>query len=220
LTPEIEEVGMRVDEVMTREVVTVAPDTPLKAASSLFLTHRISGLPVVDDGRLVGVLSESDVVAKETSGYRNGDVSPAETQHLRREREAQTVAEAMTREPIAVEPWMSIWGAADLMAVHDVNRLPVVEANGTLVGIVTRDDLVRAFARSDRDVERDIREYLFPSVGLAPNDPLDVSVERGVVTVTGRIESEMARHCLRTTLHLVPGVVRVHWKVTATLPVA
>lgn len=206
---------MRIDEVMTRDVVTVAPDTSLKTVSALFQEHGISGFPVVEDGRPVGVVSEADIVAKMTSGYRDDDVSRSEAQHERRERGAETVADAMTPDPVVVEPWMSIWGAADLMAVHGVNRLPVVDPNGMLVGIVTRADLVRAFARSDRDIERDIREHLLPSVGLAPNDPLDVRVDRGIVTVAGNIESIQAQECLRGSLPLVPGVVRVDWKVEA-----
>jgi CBS domain-containing protein len=210
---------MRIDEVMTREVVTVSPTATLKEASEIFLAHGISGLPVVEGRRLVGVLSESDIVAKETSGYANGEAGRPQARHLQREREAETVAEAMTPDPVVIEPWMSIWHAADLMAVHEVNRLPVVDTGGSLVGIVTRDDLVRAFARSDRAVERDIRERVLPSVGLAPNDPLDVRVVAGVVTVSGIVDSSIAQQCLRRTLHLVPGVVRVEWKVDAPLSV-
>jgi CBS domain-containing protein len=203
---------MRIDEVMTRNLITVTPSTGLKEAAPLFAEHHISGLPVVEGDRLVGVLSESDIVAKETSGYSDGDVSEAEAKHLQRERRAVTVREAMTADPVTIEPWNSLWAAADRMVVHDVNRLPVVEAHGRLVGIVTRDDLVRAFARSDAEVARNIREQLLPSVGL-PSDALEISVSEGIVTVTGEIESEMASSCLRATVHLVPGVVQVDWQV-------
>jgi CBS domain-containing protein len=203
---------MRVEDVMTRDVITVTPSSPLKTAVTLFLAHGISGLPVVEGGRLVGVLSESDIAAKETSGYSDGDVSRAEATHLRRERAAGTVAEAMTPDPVTAEPWVPIWAAADLMAVHEVNRLPVVDAGGSLVGIVTRADLVRAFARSDRAIEREIRERLLPSVDLSRN-ALDITVARGVVTIRGEIDSELTSTCLRETVHLVPGVVRVEWQV-------
>lgn len=206
---------MRIEEVMTRDVVTVAPEASLKAASAAFLKHRISGIPVVEEGRLVGILSESDIVGKETSGYVDGEVSPSEAQHLRRERAAETAAEAMTPNPVSVAPWMSVWAAADLMIGHDVNRLPVIDKQGILVGIVTRDDLVRAFARSDADIESEIRRQLFPSVGLS-GAALDVTVEHGVVTIAGDLDPDAAAHCLRRTVHLVPGVVRVEWKVRAT----
>lgn len=210
---------MRVEDLMTRDPLTARPSTSLKEAAPLFYEHGISGLPVVEDGKVVGVLSESDIVAKETSGYRDGDVAPEEATHLRRERAAITVEDAMTSDPVTIEPWVSIWGAADLMVARDVNRLPVVDHTGALVGIVTRDDLVRAFARSDRDVEHDIREHLLPSVGLTP-DALDIEVEKGVVSVTGTIDSEMARDCLRATIHLIPGVVQVDWHVEPVLVVA
>jgi CBS domain-containing protein len=204
---------MRVEEIMTRELLTVAPSTTLRQVAKLLPSRRISGVPVVEDGRLVGVLSESDIVAKETSGYRNGDVGPAEAEHLRRERAATTVGEAMAPEPLTIEPWMSIWAAADEMVVHDVNRLLVLDRSGQLVGIVTRDDLVRAFARTDQDVERDIRERLLPSVGLSPGDTLQVEVENGVVTISGEIDTEMACDCLRASVHLIPGVTEVRWHV-------
>jgi CBS domain-containing protein len=203
---------MRVEEVMTKRVVTIAPQASLKEASALLLDRRVSGVPVVDDGKLVGILSESDIVAKETSGYSNGEADTDEQRHLRRERAAQTVAEAMTPSPFTVEPWMGVWTAADLMAVHGVNRLPVVDTQGSLVGIVTRNDLVRAFARTDDDIERDIRENLLPSVGLGPQE-LEVQAERGVITLTGEIDLGAAADCLRRSVHLIPGVVRVLWKV-------
>jgi CBS-domain-containing membrane protein len=203
---------MRVEDVMTRDVITVTPASPLKSAVTLFLAHGISGLPVVEGNRLVGVVSESDIVAKETSGYSDGEVSHTGATHLRREREAETVAQAMTAEPVSVEPWVPIWAAADLMAVHDVNRLPVVDADGSLLGIVTRADLVRAFARSDQAIAREIREHILPSVDLGPN-ALEVTVVRGVVTIRGEIDSELTSTCLRKTLHLVPGVVQVEWEV-------
>jgi CBS domain-containing protein len=195
---------------MTSRLVTVTPSTPLKEASALFLKHGISGLPVVEGGRLVGVISESDIVAKETSGYSNGEVGAVEAAHLRRERAATVVAEAMTPDPVTIEPWASIWAAADVMVVRDVNRLPVVH-EGALIGIVTRDDLVRAFARADTEIERDIRDHLLPSVGIAP-EAVDVQVERGVVRIGGEIEPGVARECLQATVHLVPGVVRVEWE--------
>lgn len=203
---------MRIEDVMTRDVISVPASMSLKDAARVFTEHTISGLPVVDEGRLVGVVSEGDVVAKETSGYE--DVSDAEEAGLRRRRAAVTVGEAMTSEPIVVEPWNSLPFAADLMIVHGVNRLPVIDRSGTLVGIVTRTDLVRAFARSDADVEGDIRERLLPSVGLSP-EALDVRVERGIVRISGTVESEVVEGCLRATIHLIPGVVEVDWRVAA-----
>jgi CBS domain-containing protein len=203
---------MRVEDAMTRDVISVTPSSSLKTAVTLFLAHGISGLPVVEGGRLVGVLSESDIVAKETSGYSNGDLSRAEATHLQRERAAGTVAEAMTPDPVTAEPWTPIWAAADLMAVHDVNRLPVVDPGGSLLGIVTRADLVRAFARSDRAIEREIREHVLQSIDLGPN-ALEITVTRGVATIRGEIDSELASTCLHKTLHLVPGVVRIDWQV-------
>src|SRR5579884_1356748 len=140
---------MRVDDVMSREVIALPARASLKEAARLLLEHRISGVPIVDDRRrLVGVLSESDLVAKE------GGEDSSEASKL----EARLAGEAMTAPAKTIAPWRSVASAAAQMLAEGVNRLPVVDGDGRLVGIVTRADLVRAFARGDDDIAREIRE--------------------------------------------------------------
>ncbi|HET7045222.1 MAG TPA: CBS domain-containing protein [Gaiellaceae bacterium] len=146
---------MRVDELMTREVVTVIPEMPLEAVAALLVARRISGVPVCDpDGTVVGIVSERDILYKtlgreERGGgplawFAVGPVSAAVRAN------ARTAGETMSSPALTIEPSRRAAAAARLMIDRDVDRLPVVEADGTLVGIVTRTDLVRAFA-SDPD---------------------------------------------------------------------
>jgi CBS domain-containing protein len=157
---------MKVRDVMTRNVVTVEEDTPLKDVAELLLEHDISGVPVVYDGRVVGVVSETDILYKErgAEGERRGPIAwlldeprPENGQKLA----ARTAGEAMTSPPVTIRPDRSVAQAASMMLEHRVNRLPVI-ADGHLVGLVTRSDLVRAFTRPDPEIERSIREDVFP----------------------------------------------------------
>jgi CBS domain-containing protein len=189
---------MQIRDVMTREVATAAPTTSLKDAACTLVRLGISGLPVVDGGRVVGVLSESDIVEKEEGP--TGHLHPAVL-------EARTAADAMSAPPITAEPWEPIYAAAWKMIEHDVNRLPVVWS-GRLVGIITRADIVRAFARADADIAREIEENVLPSLGLSAAD-VAVNVERGEVTLSGELEREDDGSGLSRAVQYVPGVVRV-----------
>lgn len=115
----------------------------------------------------------------------------------------------MSSPPIVVEPWMSVYEAAWLMSVEDVNRLPVV-ANGRLVGVISRADLVRYFARPDRDIAGDVREELT----LLSLYDLDVAVEQGHVVLRGEVDDGQDLGCLRHAISRVPGVVSVKLVVT------
>lgn len=127
---------MQVREIMTTAVVTTTRETTLKAAAATLAAHRISGMPVVGADRavVVGVLSERDVLAVRRRGSARG---PRTGAHV--------VGDAMSAPAVTVPASASVAGAAGRMFEHDVNRLPVVE-HGRLVGIVSRADLVRAFA--------------------------------------------------------------------------
>ena len=154
---------MRIKDLMTTDVLTVRVTTQLKDAARLLAEHRISGLPVVDDdGRVLGVLSEGDILYKETGmkdrpGFFERLLSgPATGFELKLA--ARTVGEAMSAPAVTIGPTRPVTVAATTMIDEGVNRLPVVNDEGRLVGIVTRADLVRAFVRSDAEIEHEIRE--------------------------------------------------------------
>ena len=209
---------MRVDELMSRSVVTVSPDTPLKDVAACLVEHGISGVPVVESGSLVGVISESDIVLKENA-------SSEERLHLlarvrKRKRsglaEAATAREVMGSPPITVGPRTSAAGAAWLMVENNVNRLPVVES-GRVVGIISRADLVRAFARSDAEIRREICEELLPSLSLSPAE-VDVTVEGGQVTLGGELERPSDVKDLPPAVAGIVGVVRVSSELRVKTP--
>src|SRR5919204_4359264 len=174
---------MKIMDVMTRDVKRVTPSTPLKEAAELLVRFGISGLPVVRDGDVVGVLSEADVIAKERGEpHRRGGllgliVDPPEGLRL----DVRTAGQAMSQPALTISPDRPVSEAATLMIDKNVNRLPVVDADGTLVGIVTRADLVRAFVRSDADISREIRDdVIVRTLWIAP-EGIVVEVENGEV---------------------------------------
>jgi CBS domain-containing protein len=143
--------NLRVEDFMTRRVVTITPDTTFLAAARLMLERGVGGLPVVDaSGCMIGVFSESDLLRAESKGENASpwlqmmvgpDGEPAEPIKL----DARKVGDAMTREAIAIAPGASIAQACRLLHEHHLRRLPVVES-GKLVGMIARADLVRAVA--------------------------------------------------------------------------
>jgi CBS domain-containing protein len=203
----------RVDDLMTRRVVTVGPETSLKQVASLLVEHRISGVPVVQDAEVLGVVSESDILAKERGplagpeglmGWLLGDVMKETRQKLA----ARTAREAMSSPAITIEGWRPPASAAALMLERGVKRLPVVK-NGKLVGVLSRGDLVRAFTRTDAEIEHDIREdVLLGSFWMSPNE-IEVRVEDGDVTLKGTVGAPLVAEILPQQVQRVPGVISV-----------
>jgi CBS domain-containing protein len=195
---------------MSAPVVSVSVETSLHALAKVLSEHRISGVPVVDGDRVVGVVSESDLIEKERGPDDEAGHFPHRRQRRPRAAFANTVAEAMTSPPLVVESWMSAYEAAWLMSIDDVNRLPVVD-DGKLVGVISRADLVRYFARPDADIERDVRDEL----ELLSVVDLEISVEEGCVEIVGEVDRESDLRCLRHAISRIPGVVSV--RTTTTL---
>lgn len=145
-----------VDIVMTREVVSVYPNTSFEKIAELLSEHDISAVPVTDfQGRVIGIVSEADLI----------DTMADPPVHRRRRerrspmRSAKTVAaDLMTTPARTVAPATDITMAARLLTARKIKRLPVVDAEGCLVGIVSRHDLVRLFVRSDDAVKTEIED--------------------------------------------------------------
>lgn len=201
---------MDVRDAMTTEVVTVTRETPLKEVARILVDRRISGVPVVDDERRVlGVVSEADFLAKEVdprSGRRSplGWLLTARHHDADRARvEAVTAGDAMTSPAITIEAGRRLAEAADMMARSSINRLPVVE-DGRLVGIVSRADVVRAFVRTDADLEQSVVHALRAVDGLHVE-----GVTNGVVTLTGTVSSHAVAEVLRRLVLRVEGIVAV-----------
>jgi CBS domain-containing protein len=198
---------MKISELMTTRVVAVRPDATLKEVASLLTEHRISGLPVVDGaGRVLGVISEADILHKERrpqqSRWRRRELRSAKSA-------ARTVGEAMSSPAVTILASRRVDVAASAMLDRDVNRLPVVDDDGVLVGIVTRADLVRAFAQTDDAIAHAIEDdVLRRELWLSP-EQFEVDVHDGEVTVVGGLATEAERSLVERRVRLVPGVVSV-----------
>ena len=155
---------MRAGDVMTRDVTTVSPDTPIVEAASLMVKHNVSGLPVINgNGKLVGIVTESDFLRPvgPLAGRRRWLevlMKPELTAPERLWAEATRVKDIMTANPIAIGEDTPLQEAVRLMAEHDVKRL-VVTSGGKLAGIVSRADLLNALARALGAASVGQREY-------------------------------------------------------------
>jgi CBS domain-containing protein len=204
---------MKVQDVMTRDVTSVAPDTTLKDVARLLAGLGISGLPVVVGGAVVGVVSEADILVKERGVQppHHGLVGLlfSEGVDVGEKLRAVTAGEAMTSPAITIAPGRPVSEAAGKMIDANVNRLPVVDDDGALVGIVTRADLVRAFVRADEEIAREIREdVVLRTLWIAP-EQVTVSVAQGFVRLSGRVGSDSDAELVESLARRVPGVVAV-----------
>jgi CBS domain-containing protein len=202
-----------VAQLMTTNVLTVDPDASLKEVAQLLSDHGVSGVPVVERGRVVGVVSETDIVVKERGpDVKRGRLARWFARPPRRSDEerlaARTAGEAMTSPAVTIDSWQSAAVAAAVMLDNGVDRLPVLKGH-QLVGIVTRADLVRAFSRSDEEIEQEIREEVLLHSYWIPEGKVQVAVRDGEVTLTGTVESDLLTELLPESIQLVPGVVAV-----------
>jgi len=144
---------LKVKDIMTRELITVSPETEIVRATKLLLENRINGVPVRDEtGKLVGILCQSDLIAQQKKlpipsffTLLNGLIpliSKKEIEKQVRKIAAITVAQAMTPNPVTVQPDMNIEEVAALMVDHNFHTIPVVD-EGELVGIVGKEDMLR-----------------------------------------------------------------------------
>jgi CBS domain-containing protein len=149
-----------VADAMSRDPVVVRTETPLNEAIQILAERRISGLPVVDDaGQLVGIISETDLMWRETGVTPPPYImfldsviylqNPAKHERELHKALGQTVGEVMSSEPISISPDKPLKEAAQIMHEKEVRRLPVVDDVGQVIGILTRGDIVRTMAASE-----------------------------------------------------------------------
>jgi CBS-domain-containing membrane protein len=212
-------------DVMTRPVITVKPNISVGEAAKRLLENHISAAPVVDAGeKLVGMISEGDLMRRyETATERrqswwlrmmSGDHFLA-SEYVKAH--AQKVNEVMTRNVVTAGPKTPLREVADLLESHSIKRVPIVE-NGALVGIVTRADLVRAFAHGRPHLEISwpdsaIRDRIMAHLKQQPwahMQLLNISVEGGVVDLSGVVFSEAEREAVRVAAESTAGVKAVN----------
>ena len=218
----------RVSDVMTIAVVSVDRITPYQEIDRLLTQHRISGLPVLMMGREVaGVVSEADLLAAEDERTRRDRMADSVGRRWRLRKRPHvnlTAGALMTAPAITIGPDATIPAAARLMNTHHVRRLPVVNAHGKLVGIVSRRDLLSVFLRPDADIIHDVRQVL-DELALSDSKDVIVTVRHGVVTLTGTMPPEpgQIRDLVTVAIRLIwdiDGVVDVVSKLGESQPTA
>jgi len=216
---------MRAHQVMTRNVITVTPETTIADAATSMMQNHISGLPVVDDaGKLVGIVSEGDFLRRFEIGTQHKRpkwleflVGPGkQAEDFVRER-GRKIGEVMTRDPVTVDEETSLDELVQLMEKKHVKRLPVVR-DGRLTGIVTRANVMRAVINlanaipdptADDDRIRTQITQLLMNVDWRPA-ALEVTVRNGVVHLHGLIIDERARQACKVAAENVAGVKEIH----------
>ena len=190
----------KVNSVMTTEVVHVLPTTTFKECVDMIRVHRVGALPVLDlAGRLLGILSESDLLRKEE--HSTGPDG--------RRAVARTAADAMTRDLITAPPGATLAEAARLMHTSSIRHLPITDASGRLLGIVARADLLKVFLRSDESIRRETDEVLLPRAFGIPRGTLDIAVREGVVHIGGEVDTPGTARLIVAFIERIEGVVGV-----------
>ncbi|MCX5097341.1 CBS domain-containing protein [Streptomyces sp. NBC_00365] len=199
----------RTGALMVGDVVTARYDTPFKEVVRLLDEHRISGLPVIDENRqVIGVISETDLVRRQMRepsppGIRERcrSLLSRRARHEAAQRRAVTAGGVMSTPAVTVQPDAALADAAKRMITHRVERLPVVDEKGMLVGIVTRGDLLRVFRRTDDEIQRDVQQQVIRDALCLNPYAVEASVGDGVVTLTGQLER-------RSEIPVAVGVTR------------
>lgn len=213
---------MKLQELMTRDVITIGPDAPLKEAARRMIEARVSGLPVTDgSGSLVGVITEADFVKKES--HRRAKERPRLLSWLDRGEHdvlQQVVADVMTRDVITLPPDADHPEAARLMEESSIKRVPVVSGDGQLVGLVSRSDILRVFARADSVIITEIETRVMRGVLWIDPKLVNVTCEDGNVVFTGELETKSDASLLIELTSRLDGVVSVQdhlrWRVDNT----
>jgi CBS domain-containing protein len=217
---------MRATDIMTRNVVTVSPEDQVQDVAKILLKHRISGVPVVDkSGKIVGIVSEGDLMRRsetDTDEQRSwwlralvGSETLAK-EYVRSH--ARRAADIMTTDVLTASPQTSLRDLASQMERNRIKRLPIVE-NGKLVGIVSRANLMQAFASmevlptgpttsDDKEIRDQVLLRLRGEKWSSPNS-INVIVQKGIVELWGAVNSESEHKAIRIVAETTPGVASV-----------
>ena len=206
-----------VRDVMSTHPISVRKATSVKEVAVRLRADRVSAFPVLDDdGTVVGVVSEADLLVKEalngTRGWFAGLVHHKET----RKATGVTAGELMTSPAVTVGADDTVEHAARLMYLHGLKRLPVVDADGQLIGIVSRTDVLAVFDRPDEEIRLEITGQVIPR--LSEPSSYWVRVKDGVVTLEGTPETISIGHEVLDQVRHVQGVVAVRDRLVYPLP--
>lgn len=207
----------KIGSVMTQDVVRAEYGTPFKEVARMLADHRISGLPVVDeDDHVIGVVSEADLMTRQVLAaeprepgrhFRALLTMTARRQAVKAK--ARTAGQLMSQPPVTVHADDTIVEAARTMAERQVERLPVIDEEDRLVGIVTRWDLLRVFLRPDDEIREEVIREVCVNALRVPPGSVTVSVAGGVVTLEGSLERRSDAEIAVSMARQIDGVVDV-----------
>ncbi|MDX3187705.1 CBS domain-containing protein [Streptomyces sp. MN03-5084-2B] len=201
---------MRALDIMSSPVVTVTPEMTVKYAANLLSAHGFTALPVLDaDGRLIGVVTEADLLRDRfprDARYRQGEDTVAD------DPPAGTVGGVMTTPAVGMGAGTDVVDLVRVLLEDRIRSMPIVDG-AHVVGIVTRQDLVRALARDDTVISADVRHQLSIYGGPAR---WTVEVHDGTVEVVDAFDDLTDRHVATVLAQAVPGVTAVHVTGTST----
>ena len=199
-----------VKDVMTTRVIWVKKDATFREMAVALREHRVSAFPVVDDdGKVIGVVSEADMLTKEALYDEPSVISGILHHRDQVKARGVTAGDLMTTVVVAVRPEDTVEHAAKLMYDRKVKRLPVTDANGRLVGIISRADVLSVFDRTDEAICREITDDVLLGEFLVDPQNLQITVSDGVVTLAGRPETSETGHEIVWRVRHVQGVVAV-----------
>jgi CBS domain-containing protein len=203
-----------VRDVMTTRVVWARKDASFRELAATLREHRVSAFPVLDyDRKVIGVVSEADLLTKQALDSGEDGMPGMITGLLRRREQEKargiTAGDLMTSPPVTVRPEDTVEHAARLMYMRRVKALPVVNAAGRLVGIISRADVLSVFDRSDKDIRDEVTNDVMRDEFLMDPKRLTVTVKDGVVTVEGTPGNAVVGHEILRRVRHVQGVVAV-----------
>ena len=198
-----------VKDVMTTQVVAVRRGATFKEMAAALRQFRVSALPVIDENeKVIGVVSEADMLAKEALGDP-GVISGLLHHREVHKAEGVTAGDLMTHPAVTVRPEESVEHAARLMYTLRIKRLPVVNAGGCLVGLISRTDLLAVYDRPDEEIRVEILDQVILHEFLEDPRQFSVAVQDGVVTLQGSPETAALGHDIVRKVRHVQGVVAV-----------
>lgn len=213
----------RVGDVMTRTVVSVREDTPFKELVRIMHEHRVGGVPVLDaDDHLTGLVTEVDLLRAEAgtrhagprSAFLEWFIHPARLAKIESRADGLRAADVMTKEVITVSPQTQVHDAIRTLLRTGVKRLPVVDTQWRVLGIVSRRDLLSPFLRTDEEIRREVYEEVIRGTMWIDPTTINVEVHHGVVTLRGQVERRSEKLIMAGLVRRVAGVVALREELT------
>jgi len=205
-----------VKDVMSTHVIAVRRSAQYKEMAAMLRSQRVSAFPVIDeDNKVIGVVSETDLLTKEAlEGSVPRTVQGLTRQRVRSQVDGVTAADLMTKPAVTISPDQTVTDAARLMYNRRVKRLPVVSGDGTLIGIVTRSDILSVYSKPDAQIQDEISKDLIVGVFLCDPARFTVTVKDGIVTIEGAPETTQVGLDIIDAVRHMEGVVAVRDRLT------